>query len=95
MNILVEISSRWSYQAGFREEIHGFGAGGLPDSWCERRKRSRGQGEMEPDDSLWRLLERKSLNTKERKLLSTYCARQNALKSFVHLYLWLVCNHLL
>ena len=38
------------------EEIHGCDERGLADSWCEKR-RCRGEGEIEGDDLLWRLLQ--------------------------------------
>ena len=46
-NKLIEGSSRWSYQAGGKEEIHAYCEGGHTDRRC------RGQGEMEEEDALW------------------------------------------
>ena len=39
--ILVEECSRWSYQTGGKEEIHGCEEREHADSWCEKKKMQR------------------------------------------------------
>ena len=49
VNTLVEGGSRWSYQAGGKEEINGCGERVYEDSRRDRR-RWRGQGKMADED---------------------------------------------